>query len=273
MSLEINNLVSLFDFIVNKTGEIVGTYIPVIILSLAVYIFGKLVIRWISFTVKKLLALKNLEPSLQSFLYSTVNILLNLFLIITVLGMMGINLTSFAAILAGLAVGVGAALNGTLGNFAGGVMMLIFKPFKLGDYIEAQGHSGKVIEQGIFNTFLLSNDNRTIILANGALSTGTIVNHTKFGNIRVEIFISIPNTIDLNLARNIIIEELITIENILKDPRPEVNISKIEDGSMVLSIRVYCVQENSTNVYFDVQEQLRLLLEKYRIEITNKSIK
>ena len=266
-------MVSLFDFIVSKTGEIVGTYIPRIFLSLTVYIFGKLAIRWISFTVKKILALKDLEPSLKSFLLSTVNILLNLFLILTVLGMMGINLTSFAAILAGLAVGVGAALNGTLGNFAGGVMMLIFKPFKLGDYIEAQGHAGKVIEQGIFNTFLLSQDNRTIILANGALSTGTIVNHTKFGNIRVEILISIPNTIDLHLARNIIIDELVTNEKILNAPSPDVNIAKIEDGSMVLSIRVYCVQEDAGKVNFDVHEQLRLLLDKYRIEITNKSVK
>jgi small conductance mechanosensitive channel len=269
----VTDVFSFLSLLANKIGDIATTYIPRIILSIAVYVIGKLLINWVAYSAKRIISKRELDPSLQSFLNSLIRISLHLFLIVTVMGMMGINLTSFAAILAGLAVGVGAALNGTLGNFAGGVMILLFKPFRLGDFIEAQGYSGKVIELGIFNTYLLSVENKTIILANGALSTGTIVNHTKHGNIRVETSISIPNTIDLSLARNIIIEELLNNQNIMKDPSPEVNISKIEDGSMVLSIRAYCQQNVAATVFFQMQEQLRLLLDKYRIEITNKSVK
>ena len=141
---------------ISKITQLAIDYTPKILGAVIVYLIGSMIIRWVSGIVGKMLKAKNVDASLQGFLASFVKIMLTILLLLSVFGMLGVNLTSFAAILAGLAVGVGAALNGTLGNFAGGIMMLLFKPFKVGDIIEAQGHTGTVTELGIFNTFLLS---------------------------------------------------------------------------------------------------------------------
>ena len=165
------------DYIETLKALAIG-YAPKLAGAILVFIVGTFIIKWIVRILNKLLHARNVDLSLQSFLKSLVKGLLTILLLLTVIGMLGVNLTSFAAILAGLAVGIGAALNGTLGNFAGGIMMLLFKPFKIGDLIEAQSQFGTVTEQGIFNTILLSPENKTIILANGALATGTIINYT-----------------------------------------------------------------------------------------------
>ncbi|MBK7698265.1 MAG: mechanosensitive ion channel family protein [Saprospiraceae bacterium] len=182
---------------------------------------------------------------------------MNILLLLTVFGMLGVNLTSFAAILAGLAVGVGAALNGTLGNFAGGIMMLLFKPFKLGDLIEAQGFTGTVTEQGIFNTFLLSPENKTIILANGALSTGTIVNYTTHGNLRVDLVMAVDPGVNIDHARKVAIDAMLKLPTVLDFPAPEVNVLKVGDGMTTLGIRPYCSQGDYWTVYFGAQEAIK----------------
>ena len=127
-----------------------------------------------AFLVRRIFLARNFDPSLQTFLVSAINVSLIILLLIAVIGMIGVNITGFAALLAGAGLAIGAALNGSLGNLAGGVMMLIFKPFKVGDMIEAQGAIGVVKEMGIFNTIILSAENKTIILPNGPLSTGVI---------------------------------------------------------------------------------------------------
>lgn len=271
MALQITDVFSLLTALVSKIMELAMVYTPRIVLSIALYVMGKLIIQWISYSAKKILSKRDLDPSLQSFLNSLVKISLHLMLIITVLGMMGINLTSFAAILAGLAVGIGAALNGTLGNFAGGVMMLLFKPFKLGDFIEAQGYSGNVIEQGIFNTYLLSPEHKTIILANGALSTGTIINHTRHGNIKVEFFIGVASDQNYDKVKSIILHTVTQHSKVLKTPGAEVNIYKIEDNNMILSVQFFTTQEISGDVYFELQEALKKAMDENQIENTTKS--
>ena len=138
--------------------------------------------------MRKAMSGKHYDASLQSFLISSVKVLLTILLLLTILGMLGVNLTAFGALLAGLGIAIGAALNGSLGNFAGGVMLLTFKPFKIGDLIEAQGQTGVVKELGIFNTVLLSSENKTIILASTEdYLPGTIINYTTHGNLRVDI--------------------------------------------------------------------------------------
>ena len=233
------------------------TYLPKLIGAVLVYLIGSLIIKWICGLLKKALEIRKFDPSLQSFLYSLVKVLLSILLILTIFGMLGVNLTSFAAILAGLAVGVGAALNGTLGNFAGGVMMLIFKPFKLGDLIEAQGHVGNVIEQGIFNTFLLTPENKTVILANGALSTGTIVNYTTHGNLRVDLIMAVDPSVSIEKARAVATEAMLSHPKVLRTPAPEVNVLKVADGMTTLAIRPYCAQADYWDVYFGAQEKVK----------------
>ncbi|MGB3196849.1 MAG: mechanosensitive ion channel family protein [Saprospiraceae bacterium] len=233
------------------------TYLPKLIGAVLVYLIGSLIIKWICGLLKKALEIRKFDPSLQSFLYSLVKVLLSILLILTIFGMLGVNLTSFAAILAGLAVGVGAALNGTLGNFAGGVMMLIFKPFKLGDLIEAQGHVGNVIEQGIFNTFLLTPENKTVILANGALSTGTIVNYTTHGNLRVDLIMAVDPSVSIEKARAVATEAMLSHPKVLRTPAPEVNVLKVADGMTTLAIRPYCAQADYWDVFFGAQEKVK----------------
>jgi len=242
---------------ISKITQLAIDYTPKILGAVIVYLIGSMIIRWVSGIVGKMLKAKNVDASLQGFLASFVKIMLTILLLLSVFGMLGVNLTSFAAILAGLAVGVGAALNGTLGNFAGGIMMLLFKPFKVGDIIEAQGHTGTVTELGIFNTFLLTPENKTVVLANGAVSTGTIVNYNTHGNLRVDLQMAIDPNMDINKARAVATEAMLSHPKVLKSPAPEVSVLKVGDGMVSLAIRPYTTQADYWDVYFGVTESVK----------------
>jgi small conductance mechanosensitive channel len=257
MLLQATEIVTAPINLVSQISKIAIEYAPKLAGAVVVYIIGSFIISRIGNLVRTALHAKKVDPSLQSFLYSMTKVLLNILLLLTVFGMLGVNLTSFAAILAGLAVGVGAALNGTLGNFAGGIMMLLFKPFKLGDLIEAQGFTGTVTEQGIFNTFLLSPENKTIILANGALSTGTIVNYTTHGNLRVDLVMAVDPGVNIDHARKVAIDAMLKLPTVLDFPAPEVNVLKVGDGMTTLGIRPYCSQGDYWTVYFGAQEAIK----------------
>jgi len=242
---------------VAKITQLAVDYTPKIIGAIIVYLIGSMIVKWISGIVSGMLKARNVDPSLQGFLASFVKIMLTILLLLTVFDMLGVNLTSFAAILAGLAVGVGAALNGTLGNFAGGIMMLLFKPFKVGDIIEAQGHTGTVTELGIFNTFLLTPENKTVVLANGAVSTGTIVNFNTHGNLRVDLQMAIDPNMDINKARDVATQAMLSHPKVLKTPAPEVAVLKVGDGMVTLAIRPYTTQADYWDVYFGVTESVK----------------
>lgn len=257
MLLQLNEAVNTSTDFLNNIKKIAIDYAPKLIGAILVYLIGVFIIKWVCRLLQNILNARKIDNSLQSFLNSLVKGLLTVLLLLSVFGMLGVNLTSFAAILAGLAVGIGAALNGTLGNFAGGVMMLLFKPFKVGDLIEAQTQFGTVTEQGIFNTTLLSPENKTIILANGVLSTGTIINYTTHGNLRVDTVIAIDPTADLDKAKKVALEAISSLSNVLKSPSPEVNVLKVADGMVTLAIRPYCVQEHYWDVFFGSQEAVK----------------
>ncbi|MBK8626399.1 MAG: mechanosensitive ion channel family protein [Saprospiraceae bacterium] len=241
-------------------------YMPKLAGAVLVYLIGSMIIKWIGNIFSKMLSVKKIDVSLQSFLISFLKVMLNILLLLSVFGMLGVNLTSFAAILAGLAVGVGAALNGTLGNFAGGIMMLLFRPFKVGDLIETQGHTGTVTDLGIFNTFLLTPENKTIILANGAVSTGTIVNYTTHGNLRVDMNMAIALDQDIEAARKIAIAAMLQHPKVLSTPAPEVSVLKIGDGMTTLALRPYCAQQDYWDVYFGTLELVKDAFDANQIE-------
>lgn len=242
---------------ISKIIDLGISYIPKIAGAICLYLLGSWVINILAKGFKSLLHTKNFEPSLQSFLYNASKTALTLLLFLTIMSVLGVNITAFGAILAGLAVGIGAALNGTLGNFAGGVMMLIFKPFKLGDLIETQGHIGNVKEQGVFNTILLTPENKTVILANGPLSTGTIVNFTTHGSLRVDSIMSVDPSVEIERARKVAIEAILAHPKVLKFPSPEVNVLKVGDGMTTLAIRPFAKQEDYWEVYFGTQELVK----------------
>lgn len=257
MLLQVNRVLNTSNDYLNLINKYAIDFAPKLIGAILVYLIGIFIIKWVCRLFQNILNARKIDKSLQSFLNSLVKGLLTVLLLLSVIGMLGVNLTSFAAILAGLAVGIGAALNGTLGNFAGGMMMLLFKPFKVGDLIEAQTQFGTVTDQGIFNTTLLSPENKTIILANGALSTCTIINYTTHGNLRVDTAIAIDPTANLDKAKKVAFDAISTLPNVLKLPRPEVNVLKVADGMVTLAIRPYCVQENYWDVFFGSQEAVK----------------
>jgi small conductance mechanosensitive channel len=240
-----------------RIKEMAIEYAPKIIGAILIYIIGSWIIGKLSAGMRKAMSGKHYDASLQSFLISLVKALLTVLLLLTILGMLGVNLTAFGALLAGLGIAIGAALNGSLGNFAGGVMLLTFKPFKVGDLLEAQGQTGVVKELGIFNTVLLSPENKTIILANGALSTGTIINYTTHGNLRVDISLAIAPDQPIEKARTTAIDAMLSLPAVLKTPAPEVNILKIGDGMVTFAVRPYALQADYWTVFFGAQEAIK----------------
>ncbi len=241
-------------------------YAPKVAAAILIYIIGAWIISRISKISRKIFARKNFDVSLQKFLISLIIASLNILMFLTIAGVLGVNITGFAAILAGAGLAIGAALNGSLGNLAGGVMLMIFKPFNVGDMIEAQGSLGTVLEIGIFNTKILTPDNKTVILPNGGLSTGAITNYTTHGNLRVDLTIGIALTNDIDQARKIAVAAMLSHPKVLQDPAPEVSVLQVEVGLVTLAIRPYTTQPDYWDVYFGVQELVKNAFDANGIE-------
>ncbi len=250
---------------VNRIIDMAVSYAPKLLGAVLVYLIGSWVISWIMKVLGTVFEKKQFDPTLQKFLLSFIKVVLSILLILTVVGMLGVNTTSFAALLAGAGLAIGAALNGSLGNLAGGVMMLIFKPFKVGDLIEAQGQVGTVKELGIFNTTILTPENKTVFIPNGPMSTGVITNFTTHGNLRVDLVMAIDPSVEIEKARKVAIEAMLTHPKVLKNPAPEVNVLKVGDGMVTLAIRPYTSQENYWDVYFGAQEIVKNAFDKNNI--------
>lgn len=232
-------------------------YAPTLITAILVLGIGLWVIKLISKMLSKLMQAKHYDASLQTFLLSLFKVSMNILLIITVAGMLGINTTSFAALIAGAGLAIGAALNGSLGNLAGGVMMLVFKPFKVGDLIEAQGVVGNVQEIGIFTTTIITPENKTAIVPNGPLSTNIITNYTTAGYLRVDTMMAIAPDMNIDKAREVAITAIAAHPKVLQDPKPDVAVLKVADGMITLAIRPYCKQADYWDVFFGIQELVK----------------
>jgi len=190
------------------------------------------------------------DPSLRPFLKSLVSTLLKVLVVVSVLGMVGIQMTSFIAILGAAGLAVGMALSGTLQNFAGGVMILIFKPFKVGDFIEAQGYAGTVNAIQIFNTILKTPDNKTIIIPNGGLSTASMVNYSTEPTRRVDWTFGIAYGDDIDKAKEVLRSLLATNESVLKDPAPFVELGELADSSVNFTVRAWVNAADYWTVHF-----------------------
>lgn len=252
--LQINEALTQGQVYAMKIKDMALDYAPKVIGAFLVYIIGSWLINKSTGMIRRALIGKKYDASVLSFLVSLFRGTMLILLFLTISGMVGINITGFAAILAGAGVAIGAALNGTLGNLAGGVMLLIFKPFKLDDMIETMGSIGTVIEQGIFNTIILTSENKMVVLPNGPLSTGVIINYTAHGSLRVDTAIAVENTTDIDKARQVAIAAMQTHPKILKTPMPEVSVLKVDNADIVLAIRPYTRQPDYWDVYFGAQE-------------------
>ena len=227
-------------------------YTPRVIGALLVLVIGFWLIRRLSYLATRSMEKRDLDISLRTFLKSLISIGLKIILIVTVAGMIGIGTTSFVTIIGAAGLAIGLALQGSLSNFAGGVLILIFKPYRVGDIIEAQGQTGTVKEIQIFNTILLTADLKTIILPNGAVSNGTIVNNTRYGVLRSDIQITISAANDIDKVMELMMTAILKHELILKDPMPEIRAIKIIDNAVTLSIKPYGLSSNSVIIHSDV---------------------
>lgn len=253
-----DNLSSLSDRIM----QLLTSYGPSVLGALLVFIIGLYVTNLIARLVSASLRKRQVDVSLQSFLGSMVSVGLKVLLLVTVAGMLGIQTTSFVAVIGALGLAVGLALQGSLANFAGGVLMLVFKPFKVGDLIESGGHVGHVLEIQIFNTILLTPDNKTVILANGAVSNGTIVNMSRHGNLRVEITMAVAPDNDMSKVRQVAMDVMMNFDGVLPSPAPSLNVSKVGDGMVTLAVFPYSTVDNYWSVFFGIQEKMKEAFDK-----------
>lgn len=235
--------------------------------AIVIWIIGSWVIKKLLKTVKKLMTKRDYDESLQKFLMNMLGWVLKIVLIVVVLGTVGVETTSFAAILAAAGLAIGLALQGSLGNFAGGVLIMIFKPFKIGDLIEAQGELGVVKEIEIFTTKLTGLSNREIIIPNGSLSNGNIINYTTEGTRRVDLTIGVGYDSDIKKTKEVLMNVLTSHPKVLKDPAPTVNVSELADSSINFAVRPWSTSDDYWDVYFGVTENVKEALDAAGIEI------
>lgn len=215
---------------------------------------------WVIKNVTKGLALvmkkRALDESLQPFLRSLLNITLKALLVVSVLSMLGVEMTSFIAILGAAGLAIGMALSGTLQNFAGGVMILIFKPFKVGDVISAQGHTASVFEIQIFNTILKTADNKHIIIPNGGLSTSSLVNFSMEKTRRVDWTFGIAYGDNIDTAKNVLLKLIKADTRIKTDPEPFIAVSELADSAVNIAVKVWVDSGDYWGVYFAMNENV-----------------
>ncbi len=248
--------------------DIVMEYGPKLIGAIITLVLGMWIISILKNTIRKRMEKKEVDPSLRGFINSMLGIGLKLMLWIAVIGMAGVKMTSFIAILGAAGLAVGMALSGTLQNFAGGVMILIFKPFKVGNYITAQGHSGIVNEIQIFNTILKTPDNKTIIIPNGGLSTGSMINFSAEPMRRVDFTFGIAYGDDVDKAKAVLMKLIEADERILKEPaEPFIAVSELADSSVNLVVRVWAEAANYWGIYFELTEQVYKTFDKEGLNI------
>ena len=228
-----------------------------ILAALIIYIIGKILVNWANRLFAKMLEKRKVEPSIQSFLKSIVNITLLVLLFLAVIGKLGIELTSFAALLASAGVAVGMALSGNLSNFAGGVIILVFRPYKVGDYIEAStGAAGTVTDIQIFHTVLTTPDNKVVFAPNGAMSGAVVTNYSRKDTRRVDFLFGVEYGTDFNQAKSIIMEVINKDGRILKDPAPFVELGALADSSVNITVRVWVNAADYWAVNFDMNKNV-----------------
>lgn len=253
--------------LLDKGIDLLLTIGPKILLAILLYYVGRYIIKLIRKAVVKVFEKRELEPSLGSFLQSFLGFFLNVMLIIMVISTLGVPATSFLAVLGAAGLAVGLALQGSLSNFAGGVLILAFKPFKVGEVIDAAGKVGTVQRIDILHTTLHTFDNRAIIIPNGGLANGDITNISRLPTRRVDFSVGIAYDADIKEARKVILGVLEADERIFKDPEPVVLLTNLGDSSLDLSARVWVQSSDYWDVFFQDMERIKEALDAANISI------
>lgn len=243
--------------LIGKGYELLTVFGVKILAALAVFIIGRWVVKYLKRLALRLMEKREVDPTLTKFVTNLIYVALLTFVIVAALGMLGIQTTSFIAVLGAAGLAVGLALQGSLSNFAAGVLMIIFRPFEVGDLITGAGVTGVVEEIQIFNTQLLTPDNKTIIIPNAQLTADTITNYTRKGTRRADMVIGIGYEDDIDKARAIILEVLSQDERILKEPATKVAVAELADSSVNFTVRPWVKADDYWSVIFDATETIK----------------
>lgn len=240
---------------------------PKVLLAILTLIIGSWLIKFIMRTTQKLMVKRNVDESLRGFLTGIVKFSLWIMLIISVAQTVGIETTTFVTVVGAAGLAIGLALQGSLANFAGGVLILLFKPFKIGDVIEANGEVGTVKKIDVLHTTVHTVTNKEIIMPNGPVANNTIVNIGRQATRRVDFAVGIAYNANIKEARKVILEVLEKDERIHKDPAAIVKLVNLGDSSLDLSVRAWCDTSNYWDVYFDNLEAIKEALDEANISI------
>jgi small conductance mechanosensitive channel len=243
------------------------TYGPKVLSAILLLIIGLFLIKKLLHLFKKRMQLKGVEITLQSFLIKCFSVLLKILLLVAVISTLGIDTTAIAAILAAAGLGIGLALQGALSNLAGGVLIILFKPFKIGDLINAQDEVGVVKEIKIFTTDIVTPDNKRVVIPNGALANNNIVNFSAEGKLRVDLIIGVGYEENIKQTKSVLLNALKNYPDVLQNPEPTVDVQELAESSVNFAVRPWCTVEDYWKVYFGITEQCKLALDEAGIEI------
>ncbi|MCV6624101.1 MAG: mechanosensitive ion channel [Cellvibrionaceae bacterium] len=251
----------------DAVSEFITAWAPQVGMAIVVLVIGWWLIGKVVNLTVKAMEKNELDVTLQRFLSSIIGIGLKALLIISVASMVGIATTSFVAVLGAAGLAVGLALQGSLSNFAGGVLLILFKPYKVGDFIEAQGHAGVVQSIQIFNTVMKTGDNKTIIIPNGPISNGSITNYSTEDTRRVDMSFGIGYDDDIDAARDALEEIIAADDRILKDPAHLIVVAELADSSVNFTVRVWVNSADYWGVFFAMQETVKKTFDAKKISI------
>ena len=238
----------------NKIIELATNAGGKLILAIVVFIIGKIIIKAIKKGLDKLDKISKLDKTVQSFVKNLISALLYAVLVIAVIEILGIPMTSVIAVLASCGLAVGLALQGALTNFAGGLMILIFKPFRVGEYVDAAGASGVVQDISIFYTTLLTLDNKRVTVPNGDLMNSNVTNYSCENLRRVDIDFKLTNDCDENFAKGVLLKATEETTGVLSEPAPFARLSNVDDDTFIFTVRAWCESAKYWDVYFDLLE-------------------
>ncbi len=248
MDLSTLNLTALWDTVL--------AWSPKIVAALIVLMIGFWIVNMITKVMGNSMAKSGLDEDLVPFLKSLVSVLLKVLVVLTAAGVVGIEITAFAALLAGAGLAIGAAMSGTLSHFAAGVMVLIFKPYRVGDLVDIQGVVGHVEEIQVFNTVINSLDNKKVIMPNGIATSGIMTNLSANGKLRVDLNVAMPYEEDFDKVKKIIAGALANVSSKLPD-EPTIEIEKFDESNVLIAVRPYATDETYWDVYFNSYKEIK----------------
>ncbi|MBP1586788.1 MAG: mechanosensitive ion channel [Clostridia bacterium] len=246
--------------------DIASTYGGKIVLAIVVTVVGLIVIKLLSKAIAKAFSKSKLDERAQSIITKLIKALLFLILIIAIVEILGVPMTSVVALLASCGLAVGLAFQGALANFAGGLMILVFRPFKIGDYVNASGAEGVVTDISIFYTKLLTLDNKRVLVPNGDLMNSNVTNFTAMGQRRVDLDFKITNDIDQELVKKVLLGAAVATKGVLEDPAAFARLTAVDDDTYIFTVRAWCKTDEYWDTYFDLIENCSTALAENGID-------